>query len=243
MAAKRKAANPTAASSSDPVRRAQEPEARSGRVVGAGRSDFPGPRLVSGQILPHHICRSATQGHRPHKGIVAGFSTGALFEFDFQYEGKTVKQFTSAGPHGGTVTIVIPCYRLVGKTTPADPAFLNELTDVLAYAKARAESLERLPWAKWPLPKKFVMVETVSGYGVGIGYGVRFTDRAVLWAELQMARQLGINALREPEGFLLTMLAEHAGTPGLCGRHGNGAERRISGRTLPEASSPQRLCG
>ena len=97
----------------------------------------------------------------------------------------------------------------MGKTTPADPAFLNELTDVLAYAKARAESLERLPWAKWPLPKKFVMVETVSGYSAGLAADPIHRSRGAL-GRAAKHRQLGINALREPEGFLLTMLADTA---------------------------------
>ena len=66
-----------------------------------------------------------------------GYSTGVVFEFAFAYQGQLVKTFRANGPDGGTATIVIPAYRLTGQTKPAAADFLDEVTDVLAYAPPR----------------------------------------------------------------------------------------------------------
>jgi hypothetical protein len=136
----------------------------------------------------------------------AGYSKGVLFEFEFRYRGRVVKTLTAAGPNGGTVTLVIPAYRLVGKVQPDSPAFLNELTGVLEYVRQRANMLESLPWAAGPLPKKYAVVNNIGGYGAGYGYGVRHTDPDVTFAELRTLRQLGVNGFREPPRLLMDML-------------------------------------
>lgn len=136
----------------------------------------------------------------------AGYSKDVLFEFEFRYGGRVVKTLTASGPNGGTVTLVIPAYRLVGKVQPDSPAFLNELTGVLEYVRRRAKRLESLPWAGGPLPKKYAVVNNVGGYGVGYGYGVRHTDPQVTFAELRTLRQLGVNGFRDPPRLLMDML-------------------------------------
>lgn len=135
-----------------------------------------------------------------------GYSTDARFEVEFRYRNKVIKRLAERGPDGGTVTVVIPTYRLVDGTTPDDPKFISELTGVLQYATERAKFLESLPWAGGPLPKKFLLINNIGGYGTGSGYGIRTTDKAVTWAELRSLRQLGVNGLRTPPEFLMEML-------------------------------------
>jgi len=139
------------------------------------------------------------------------YSTNAEFEFEFSYKGKVVKRFKETGPDGGTVGIVIPFYKLEGGKQPDDSEFLKELTGLSEYALKRAEFLENLPWAKWPLPKLFAFPHNIGGYGVGAGYGIRHTNKAIIEAECRALRQLGANGLRAAPDFLLKMIAEREG--------------------------------
>ncbi len=106
------------------------------------------------------------------------------------------------------VQIVVPVYRFVEGIQPNSPAFTEELTDVLSYARRRAEALENLPWANWALPRKYTIINNVGGYGTGFGYGIRTTDRALTSAELRSLAQLGVNGFRDPPDFVLDMLRE-----------------------------------
>ena len=135
------------------------------------------------------------------------YSTDIVFQFEFTYQGKIVKTFHANGPDGGTATILIPAYRLVSDTKPDSHEFLDELTGVLEYATRRAVFLENLPWADWPLPKKYAIVNNAGGYGAGSGYGIRTTDKAVTYAELRSLRQLGVNGFRSPPEFIVEILA------------------------------------
>ena len=178
--------------------------------VGQWSDLVPVTSLVKG-AFPGRLFLTVTAG-RPGKVVdrvtreLADYSHDVVFEFEFRYRGAAVKRLAEAGPDGGTVTIVIPAYRLVENVTPADPKFLGELTGVLAYASRRAERLKDLPWAAGPLPKKYLLINNISGYGQAYGYGVRTTDKAVTWAELDSLRQLGTNGLRTPPEFLMKML-------------------------------------
>ena len=49
-----------------------------------------------------------------------GYSTNAAFEFEFRVGQDVVKKFIAEGPDGGTVTIVIPAYRLVDGVEPSE---------------------------------------------------------------------------------------------------------------------------
>ncbi|MBC8217348.1 MAG: hypothetical protein H8E73_02680 [Planctomycetes bacterium] len=141
-------------------------------------------------------------------GRRGGYSTDVVFEFEFRSGDEMIKKFTAKGPDGGTATIVIPVYRLVEGVEPNSPRFIEELTDVLGYAQRRAEGLENLSWASWPLPRKYDVINNVGGYGTGYGYGIRTTDRAVTGAELRSLRQLGVNGFRDGPDFILEMLRE-----------------------------------
>ncbi len=139
------------------------------------------------------------------------YSTGAELEFEFRLRGKVVKSFREAGPDGGTVGIVIPAYRLAGGRTPADPSFLAELTGIREYAARRAERLEKLPWAPWPRPRKYALINNISGYGTGIGYGVRHTNKAIVEIECRSLRLLGVNGFRGGPDFLYEMIRKRQG--------------------------------
>jgi hypothetical protein len=138
-------------------------------------------------------------------------ATGLEFEFEFSFNGKVVKTFKEAGPDGGTVGIVIPAYRLVGGAKPDDPAFLAELTGLLDYARRRADTLEKLPWASQPVPKKYMIITDCGGYGEGTGYGIRHTNKAITEIECRSLRQLGGNSLRSAPEFLRVMAAKGEG--------------------------------
>ncbi len=139
-----------------------------------------------------------------------GYSTGVVFEFEVAHRDRVIKTIVVEGPDGGTATLVIPAYRLTGSTKPDSPLFLSELTGVLEYATRRAESLEALPWADWPLPKKYAIVNNVGGYGCGFGYGIRTTDKRVTLAEMRALRQLGVNGFRDPPEYLLEAMERKA---------------------------------
>jgi hypothetical protein len=135
-----------------------------------------------------------------------GHSTDVTFEFEFRFADEVIKTFTAEGPDGGTVTIVIPVHRLVEGVEPTSPEFARELTDVLVYARRRAEALEKLPWVGWPLPRKYAIINNIGGYGTGHGYGIRTTDRAVTASEMRSLRQLGVNGFRDGPDFVMEML-------------------------------------
>lgn len=116
-------------------------------------------------------------------------------EFEVAYEGKLVKRFTEAGPHGGTIQVHVPLHRLTGPTLPTSPEFADELGGILSYARRRAEWLESLPWAGDPLPRRYSITTNFGGFGEGSGRGIRYTDPAVLEAELRAVRQLGVTTL------------------------------------------------
>ena len=142
-------------------------------------------------------------------GRRSGYSTNATFELEFRAGSDVIKAFTSAGPDGGTTTVVIPVYRLTETGGPHAPEFVEELTDVLGYARRRAEALEKLPWVNGPLPTRYTILNNIGGYGTGFGYGIRTTDRAVTLTEMRSLRQLGVNGFREPPAFLLDMLRQN----------------------------------
>ena len=173
----------------------------------AGRSAFPGKMFLTVTAGRPGRARREADGRR----VRVEYSTGAEFEFEFRYGEKVVKRLAEAGPDGGTVGIVIPAYRLAGGRTPADPAFLGELTGLLAYATRRAAWLEGLPRASWPRPRKYAILNNVGGYGTGIGYGIRHTNQAIVAAECRALRQLGVNGFRTPPELLREMIRHKRG--------------------------------
>lgn len=122
-----------------------------------------------------------------------GHSTDVEVEFEFAWQGKPVKTFKESGPDGGTVGLVIPAHALSGGRTPASPEFLEELSGLLDYARRRSAKLEAI--AGGPRPSKFSIVTNCGGYGMGHGYAIRYTNKAVFEAELRGLKALGVNGL------------------------------------------------
>jgi len=57
-----------------------------------------------------------------------------------------------------------------------------------------------------PLPQKYAVIDDVGGYGIGIGYGIRTTDRAVTEAELRSLYQLDVNGFHDLPDFIMEIL-------------------------------------
>jgi hypothetical protein len=87
-----------------------------------------------------------------------------------------------------------------------------------------------MPWASQPVPKKFMIITDVGGYGQGGGYGVRTTNKAVVEAECRALRQLGVNGLRSAPQFLEEMAAKGEGYAKGLGR---GRDIGVSGYPVP----------
>jgi hypothetical protein len=216
--------------------------------VGEWSPPVPVNSLVKGRF-PGKFFLTLTAGNpgkSPGKGgPKMGFSTDVEMELEFSYGGKVVKTFKEAGPDGGTIGIVIPAYRLVGGTRPDDPNFLDELTGLLAYATRRAETLEKLPWASQPTPKKYAILTNLAGYGLGVGYGIRTTNKAVIGAECRSLRQIGVNSLRGASPFLLELACRNEGAgKGLSRAYDTQAmgypvpQHRADRKSDPEAGCP-----
>ncbi|MBM4027331.1 MAG: hypothetical protein FJ280_18280 [Planctomycetes bacterium] len=182
-------------------------------ALAADEWSVPVPIVALAARFSDHFFLTVTAG-QPGKtvdrstGRRGGHSTDVAFEFEFRAGGDVIKTFISEGPDGGTATLVVPVYRLAGSAGCKSPEFIEELTDVLGYARRRAEALEKLPWAKGPLPSKYVILNNIGGYGAGSGYGIRTTDRAVTLTEMRSLRQLGVNGFRDPPAFLLDLLRQ-----------------------------------
>lgn len=165
-----------------------------------------------------------------------GYSTDVEVEFEFAWKGKVLKSFKESGPDGGTVGIVIPAYCLAGGRTPDDARFVKELSGLLDYARQRAARVEALLGSSAPRLKRFGVTTNLGGYGSGSYYGTRFTNKAVLEAEIQTLRLLGVNGfvggprfLSESKDFNRMLYAQLGGYP---------VPAAQKGRELPEAGCP-----
>jgi len=161
-----------------------------------------------------------------------GHSKNVEIEFEVGWQGKPLKTFKETGPDGGTVGLVIPGYRLAGGKTPASPEFLEEFSGLLVYATRRDARLAALPVAKGRRPSKFGIVTNLGGYGEGHGYGIRYTNRAVMDAELRGLKVLGVNGLGEQThaaDFMHVVYAQLGGYPVPAAK---------KGETVPGAGCP-----
>jgi hypothetical protein len=144
-----------------------------------------------------------TKEKRPPPAVLP---TTIDFEFELSYQNKVVKTVTE--PSGTTAGLHLPLKMLGGKVQPSTPAFLNEVRGILEVSKSRADTLEALPWAKWPLPRKYLIITDMNGYGETPQYGVRHSNKKIVEHECRALRQLGINGLRAVPDFLAQMIAE-----------------------------------
>lgn len=137
-------------------------------------------------------------------------SHGVETEFEFNQSGKVIKTVKAPAPDGGTVGIVVPHYLLRKGKDAITADFINELTGLKEYAERRAARTAALPWAKGPVPSKFMIGTDIAGYGK-VGYGVRHSDKAIVEAEVATVRQMGVNSLRSAPDFLREMARRHEG--------------------------------
>jgi hypothetical protein len=132
-------------------------------------------------------------------------------EIECALRGKIVKTIRERGP---TVGIRLP-----------------ELIGLYDVARARAEALEKLPWAGRPLPKKFAVLSDLGGWG-DMGYGVRYADPAIAECEARALRQLGVNGLRSRPAFLKDFtrasIEGPLGFPSQACPFSGGADRQIA---------------
>lgn len=185
-------------------------------AVGAWSPAVPVASFAGGQFPGRlFVTFTAGRGGKLIRGApgwqMEGASRDVIFEFEFSYKGKVVKTLRESAPDGGTCGLFIPAYRLAGGKTPDDPAFLGELTGLLEYARRRAAMMEKLPWASWPLPRKYAFTTDLGGYGSGIYYGIRYTDPAIIDAECRSLRQLGVNGLASAPALLLDKVYARTG--------------------------------
>jgi len=220
-------------------------------AVGDWSPAFPVASFVKGQFPRKLFLTFMTgRGGKLVRGETHGYyhteggSTNVEIEFEFSCQGKAIKTFKEAGPDGGTVGLVIPAYRLAGGKTPSSPEFLDELTGLLDYSRQRAARLESLPWGKGPFPKRFSIITDLHGYGTGIYYGTRFTNKAVLEAECRGLRVLGVNGFAGAPLFMQEMAASRTGFAKDFNRAlylqlgGYPVPRAEKNRAVPEAGCP-----
>ena len=124
-----------------------------------------------------------------------------LLEFEFSYAGKVITRFTEAAPDGPTVGIIVP-FQAVNKDGSPTEAFARDAMGLQQYAARKAEELEAAPWATQSLPKLFSFITDFGGYGAGSGYGIRTTNRDVVYTEARVLRQIGCNGFRNVPGFI-----------------------------------------
>lgn len=102
-------------------------------------------------------------------------------EFELSEKGKILKTFSEDAPGGNRLTV-----RLMAPTTPD---FLNETGSLLDYARKRADRMEGLPWARDPLPSRYLFLTGCAGWQT------QTSDRQVYLAEYRTLRQLGVNGI------------------------------------------------
>ncbi len=130
----------------------------------------------------------------------------AVFEFEIREGGKTVKTFREESPSGAVATIIVPLRFLEeGRLTPF---FLEHARGLSALIRWRRGFMEGLPWAKDPVPRQYEMLTDCGGYGTQHGYGVRTSNKAVLYDEFAILRQMGVNGLRGRPSFFLDDLKQ-----------------------------------
>jgi hypothetical protein len=212
-------------------------------AVGAWSEPVPASSFVKGKFPARlFLTVTAGRGGKLARGEAEGYrrmegqSTGVEVEFEWSWQGKVLKTFTESGPDGGTVGLVIPAVRLAGGKTPADPVFLKELGGLLDHARQRADRLDAALGPAGPAPKRFGIVTDLGGYGSGSYYGIRFTNPAILDAELRTLRRLGVNGfthaprfLSESKDFNRLLYAQLGGYP---------VPAAQKGKEVPEAGCP-----
>ncbi|MCG3149133.1 MAG: hypothetical protein PCFJNLEI_02592 [Verrucomicrobiae bacterium] len=136
------------------------------------------------------------------------YTTGVALEFEVSHAGQVVRTFTETAADGNTLGLVIWPERWANQE---QPNYAAGFMGLLEYVTDRATQMEKLPWGKDALPKKFSIVTDFGGYGVVNGYAVRHSSPAVVAAEARTLRQLGVNGLRAAPAFLVEAAKKNEG--------------------------------
>jgi hypothetical protein len=147
--------------------------------------------------------------NNPVDRVPVDFTKSATLEFEISQKGRIVRTFAEAAPDGNAVTLVVWPERWAGQEKPDHAAGFMGL---LEYVTQRAALMEKSPWSKGELPRKFSLVTDFGGYGVVNNYGVHHSSRPVVDAEARTLRQLGVNGLRAAPGYFLEQAKKREGT-------------------------------
>ncbi|MCE9608414.1 MAG: hypothetical protein K8U03_26320 [Planctomycetia bacterium] len=147
-----------------------------------------------------------------------GAARGLRMEFEFFYEGKSIKRFTTEAPDGPIASIVIPFQELIGDVKPTDALFLDKLTPLVTYVERRADWAARQPWAVGPKPERIAMVTNLGGYGPTSRLGVRHAEPAIVEQEARILRAMGINGFQDGPSLLVDEAMRNEGTGAQLGR-------------------------
>lgn len=180
----------------------------------------------------------------PHGRAYVGAARGFKMEFEFFYDGKSIKKFTTHAPDGPIASIVIPYQELVGEVKPSDAAFLDKLVPLAVHVERRADWAAAQPWATGAKPKGIAMVTNLGGYGPTSRLGVRHAEPAVVEQEARILRAMGINGFQHgPEPLVEQALrGEGLGTELACGytagAHGYPVPVQNGATPIPYAGCP-----
>ncbi len=219
-------------------------------AVGAWSAPVPVASFVKGQFPARlFVTFMVGRGGKLIRGggdrgyhAMEGHSTGVEMEFELSWRGKVLKTFRESGPDGGSLGIVIPASRLAGGRTPECREFLEETCGLLEHARRRAARIEALPRTGGRAPRKFSVITNLGGYGTGIYYGTRYTNKDIFDAECRVLRALGVNGLAHPPDFMLERMREgkapdfRRAVYAQLGGYPVPAARE--GRSIPEAGCP-----
>lgn len=107
----------------------------------------------------------------------------ATLEFELSSRGKVLKTFSESSGEGDRLTV-----RLASPASPV-PGPPEDSGGLLEYARNRADRLEALPWAKGPLPHRYIFMSACAGWKTQTG------NPEVYLAEYRSLRQLGVNGI------------------------------------------------
>lgn len=125
-----------------------------------------------------------------------------VVELQFAESGKVFREWRAAAPKGATIGFAFPA-QLLDERGSQNPAFVENLRDLLGHARQRRETLEHAFPDPFAPPQKFAILGHLAGYGEGpggglgkaAGYGVRHCDPTIVAEECRTLQLLGMNSL------------------------------------------------
>ncbi len=194
----------------------EEPTPASETLIPVGEWSEPMPVKEFGGRGGRRLVLTITAGTKGKRVSVSplrfeGYSTGIEAEFEFRYKETIVKTVEVRSEDGNVFGLVIPLHLLSGATHPGSPEFVRQLTGLEDYELARRQPLEELPWARWPRPEQFLVVDSLNGFRPFNYHGTRYSSPSVVHEMCKTLRLLGVNGIRSPADFLLDEIEEQRG--------------------------------